>query len=78
MLTDSIIVEKSTETYGGMSLEVRNEITAPYVIRTLPTLLLWEMAPHYWLITWWCGVISETNGILNPAFSPFSQATATS
>jgi len=71
-------MEKSTETYGGMSLEVLNEIAALYVTRTLPTLLLWDMTPRYWLISWWCGVISEANGILNPAFLPFSQATDTS
>jgi len=46
-------------------------------IKLLPTLLLWDTTPRYWLITWWCGVISEANGVLNSAFSPFSQATAT-
>jgi hypothetical protein len=71
-------MEESTETYGGMSLEVLNEITAPYVIRTLPTLHLWDMTPRYWLITWWCSVIPEANGILNPAFLNFSQTTASS
>jgi len=63
-----------------MSLEVLTEINALYVTRTLPTLLLWDMTPRYWLISWWCVVvvISEANGIFNPAFLPFSQATDTS
>jgi hypothetical protein len=43
-----------------------------YVI-TLPTSLSRDMTPRYRLVTRWCGIISEENGILNSAFLIFDQ-----
>jgi hypothetical protein len=46
---------------------------APYVTRTLPTLLSRDMTPRYRLVTRWCGVKSEENRILNSSFLIFDQ-----